>query len=142
MHMFSWPYMYSVPTCAKFALRRRSSATQYCASRGVSVTGGFECKRIFFSRIAIGPVSVCFIRLSLVCHPAFFRETCFELDAMETIPTSRVWISRSSKQRHGRRTTNCSWNTGCATLCTLLKCCHLFSYPFPEVNFLIDRVNL
>ena len=113
-----------------------------CASRRVSVTGGFECTRIFFSRIAIGPVSVYFIRLSLVCHLAVFRETYFELDAMEAIPTSRVWISYSSEQRHGRRTRSCSWNTDRATLCRLLKCCHLFSYPFPEVNFVINCVNL
>lgn len=62
----------------------------------MSVTGGFECKLIFFSRIAIGSVSVYFIRLSLVCHLAVFRETCFELGAMETIPNSRVLIPYSS----------------------------------------------
>jgi len=165
MHMFSWSYVYSFPKfgfkldsivctclvglmCTQFQLAQNLPwagdlpELNCCASRGVSVTGGFECKLIFFSRIAIGSVSVYFIRLSLVCHLAVFRETCFELGAMETIPNSRVLIPYSSEQWHWRRTRSCSWSTGSATLCRHLKCWIFFSYPFPEVNFVIDCVNL
>lgn len=134
--------------CTQFQLAQNLTCAgdlperSYCASWGVSVTGGFECRRVFFSQIAIGTVSVYFIRVSIVCHLVVFHETCFELDAKETIPISRVSISYSSEEQHGRRTRSCRWSTGSAALCRFLKCCHLFDCPLPEVISAIDRANL
>lgn len=96
---------------------------------------------IFFSRIAIRPVSVYFIRVSLVCHLAVFHETWCDLDEMETIPTSRVFdflqfLSATWKTHDELSLEN--WWSRFVQSAQIMP----FDCPFAEVIFVIDCVNL